>query len=468
MHLRSAVGVGFGVVTASVVALVLGACGSSSDDAAPTGDGGTLDEDNAPEVGPAEGGGPCPNAGLGSLTVTVIGLPASAAAKVDVQGAPVVKATSTIVLGGGVHSVGASLVTSADPVVRGVYTPTLSAASICVTNGGTASVTVTYEKVPASHSLWATHGNGDGQVASFAGDALGATGTTTGVGYDVGVPAAADVIFDKVGGMWISSGGGEVRHIPGKQLAAGGAKTADITLTSGDFQAGIPGPGSLALDAKGNLWVALIAQKKIVQVPAAGAAAGNATPSVVLEGDLFDGIGAMEFDKNGNLFVAATDRLLRFDAAHLTTSPAVPAVPDLTLETMSEPPLVNTLTTPSGLAFDATGNLWVAYFAAGLITKLTPAEIALAGDKTGASAITPGVQLKISAAANLEEIAFDESGGLWFTYATSQVARFAPAQLTASGEPTPATVVTATVVGSTKGLAFFPAPAALPLYSALP
>jgi sugar lactone lactonase YvrE len=276
------------------------------------------------------------------------------------------------------------------------------------------------------------------------------------------------VIFDKVGGMWISSGGGEVRHIPGKQLAAGGAKTADITLTSGDFQAGIPGPGSLALDAKGNLWVALIAQKKIVQVPAAGAAAGNATPSVVLEGDLFDGIGAMEFDKNGNLFVAATDRLLRFDAAHLTTSPAVPAVPDLTLETMSEPPLVNTLTTPSGLAFDATGNLWVAYFAAGLITKLTPAEIALAGDKTGASAITPGVQLKISAAANLEEIAFDESGGLWFTYATSQVARFAPAQLTASGEPTPATVVTATVVGSTKGLAFFPAPAALPLYSALP
>ena len=141
---------------------------------------------------------------------------------------------------------------------------------------------------------------------------------------------------------------------------------------------------------------------------------------------------------------------------------------DLTLETLSEPPLVNTLSTPSGLAFDASGNLWVAYFAAGIIAKLTPAEIALAGDKTGGAAITPSVQLKISAGANLEEIAFDESGGLWFTYATSQVARFAPAQLAASGELTPAAVVTATVVGSTKGLAFFPAPAALPLYSALP
>lgn len=456
----------FGLAAATVTAFALGACGSS-DDVAPTNDGGTIDDNNFPEVGPTEGGGPCPNAGLGSLTVTVTGLPATAAAKVDVQGAPVVKATSTLTLGGGMHSIAAALVTSPDPIVRGVYNPTLSATSVCVTNGGTANVTVTYEKVPSSHSLWATHGNGEGEIASIPGEALGATGTTTGFGFEVGVPSAADVIFDRLGGIWISSGGGEVRHFPAKQLGTAGTKTPDITLTSADFQAGIPGPSSLALDAKGNLWVALVAQKKIVSIPAAGAAAGVATPSVVLEGELFDGIGAMEFDKSGNLFVAAADRVLRFDAAHLGAS-ANPAVPDLTLETLSEPPLVNTLSTPSGLAFDKSGNLWVAFFAAGIIARLTPADIALVGDKTGAAAITPGVQLKISAGANLEEIAFDESGGLWFTYATTQVARFAPAQLAASGDLTPATVVTATIVGSTKGLAFFPAPAALPLYSALP
>ncbi len=457
----------FASFAAIVAAIALGACGSSDDAAAPASDGG-----GAFEGGPVVDGatpvdaGPCPSSGMGALSVTVVGLPVGASAKIDVQGAPMVTATSTITVGGGVHSVAASTVTSADPIVRGVYLPTVSATSLCVMSGGTASVTVTYAKVPASHSLWATHGNGDGEVASFPGEALGSTGTTPGIGYEVGVPSAADVIFDRNGGMWVCSGSGEVRHFAAKDLDTGGTKTPDVTLTSADFQAGIPGPSALALDKSGNLWVALVAQKKVVAIPAASAAAGNATPSIVLEGDLFDGLGAIEFDKSGNLFVAANDRLLRFDAAHLVS--ASPAVPDLTLETLSEGPLVNTLSTPSGLAFDASGNLWVAFFAANIVARLTPAELALAGDKTGASALTPGIQLKTPAAGNLEEIAFDESGGLWFTYATGQVARFAPAQLVASAEPTPATVVTGTVVGSTKGLAFFPAPAALPLYSALP
>ena len=471
MHLHSgfAGSTAFGLLVAAITGVALGACGSS-DDVTPTSDagGGVLEGGGIPDGAGPQDGGACPSSGTGSLAVTVTGLPAAASAKIDVQGAPVVTATSTIMLSGGIHAVAAAVVTSSDPVVRGVYTPTLSATSVCVTSGGTASVTVTYQKVPASHSLWATHGNGEGQIASLPGDALGATGTTAGTGFDVGVPAAADVIFDRAGGVWVSSGGGEVRHIPASQLGAGGAKTPDITLTSAEFQAGIPGPSSLALDRMGNLWVALVAQKKVVSIQAARAAAGDATPSVVLEGDLFDGLGAMEFDKSGNLFVATNDRLFRFDAAHLVAS-ANPALPDLTVEAMSQPPLVNPLTTASGLAFDASGNLWVAYFSGNIIARLTPAELALTGDKTGAQALTPGIQLKIdSGAANLEEIAFDESGGLWFTFATSQVGRFSPAQLGASADLMPTTVVTATVVGSTKGLAFFPAPAALPLYSALP
>ena len=134
---------------------------------------------------------------------------------------------------------------------------------------------------------------------------------------------------------------------------------------------------------------------------------------------------------------------------------------------MSLPPLVNTLTTASGIAFDASGNLWVAYFAYNTIVRLTPAELALTGDKTGVNALTPVIQLQ-TPVGNLEEIAFDESGGLWFSGGNAELKRFAPAQLLAAGTPAPATVITATGVGDTKGLAFFPAPAALPLYSALP
>ena len=72
------------------------------------------------------------------------------------------------------------------------------------------------------------------------------------------------------------------------------------------------------------------------------------------------------------------------------------------------------------------------------------------------------------AGGNLEEIAFDESGGRWFSYGVGQMGRFAPAQLGAAADIAPAVLVTATGVGDTKAIALFSAPAALPLYSALP
>ncbi len=68
--------------------------------------------------------------------------------------------------------------------------------------------------------------------------------------------------------------------------------------------------------------------------------------------------------------------------------------------------------------------------------------------------------------------AFDEGGGLWVAYSAGKLARFSPTQLTVStntGNPTvPETIITSTDIGYAADVAFYPAPAALPLFDALP
>ncbi len=423
----------------------------------------TLDGGAVSEAGPTADGGACAaGTGTGSVEVKVTGLPAGALGNVTVEGAAsTVTATTTLSLPGGAHTVKADRVTTADPIVRTVFKPTLSASTVCAKEGATTSVEVTYAAIPSSHALWLTHGNGTGEVASIGAASLGATGTAAANTFNVGVPAAASVAFDQDGNAWVSAGSGEVRRFAAAGLGASGAKDPDITLTSPTMSAGLPGPGPIALDKEGNLWLGLVAQQKIIKITRAAYLASDATAAVELSGVALEALGAIAFDKMGNLFVGANDKLLRYDAARLGASTS--AAPDRAITAIKAGPSVNTLSTPSGLAFDATGNLWVAYFGPNAVARFLPADLAGIGDVTQ----TPAVQITIAVTALLEEVAFDESGGLWFTYTTGKVARFAPGQLAASGDITPSTVVTATGASSSKGVAFFPAPASSPLYSAL-
>jgi hypothetical protein len=68
--------------------------------------------------------------------------------------------------------------------------------------------------------------------------------------------------------------------------------------------------------------------------------------------------------------------------------------------------------------------------------------------------------------------AFDESGGLWVSYAGTRVARLTPEQLTLStgpGSPTvPEVLVTQDALDTDLRIALYPAPAGLPLYHSLP
>ena len=163
-----------------------------------------------------------------------------------------------------------------------------------------------------------------------------------------------------------------------------GFSSADLrasgTPTPADTIGGIPNSWGVAIDASGNLWVASMASHTLRMYTVAQRVGG--------------------------------------------ASPTTPAI-EITSPSLGE---------PRTLAFDANGTLWVADVANGLI-GFTKDKLATTGTVTATYTVPdtgadPGVQA----------IAFDAHGTAWVA-GTMAIAAYAPAQLTASGSPTPQTII---------------------------
>jgi len=438
-------------------ALVASACDgttpTASDDPPENDAGGDAGEDAAPA---------CEATGNGTIALNITGVPEGLGGSVFVDGAEAIPATTMLATAAGRHSISAGVITKSGSIVRSAYFATIDNASPCVVDGQTATVNITYAKIPTSDALWATHANAAGDFIGFPSGSLGATATATPIVVTGGLTKAGGVAFDKVGNLWVVDGS-SIKRFPASSFGATGDATASITLSGDAFNEGVPGPSGIAFDASGNLWVSLVAAKKIVEIPAANlSTTGAVEPSIVLSGDALDGVGAIAFDKTGNLYAATAAHVVRYSSSQIAASTA--AAPDLSLEGKTPEPAVGTLTTPSSIAFEGDGGLWVGYFAGNVIAHYTAAELAA----NGAQSLTPAIQITTDVTAILEGIAFDESKSMWLTFKSGQVARYSTAQLAESGTKVPETILTGTGVGSTASVTFFPAPADLPLFHALP
>ena len=416
--------------------------------------------------------GACSTEGTGTITIAITGLPDDVAPKGKITGpsgsAVDVTAAATLAdQAAGTYSVTAERVAKPDPIVRTLYEPTVSSSEFCLEGTKTQTVTIAYAEVGSSNKLWGANANADGQLIAYAGADLAATGSpaakvkTKGASGQ-GAHAGRAVAFDKDGNLWgigATTVDAPILRFSASDLGASGDKTPDRKINPA-LSTCSPGFTSLAFDPSGALWTTSTCSDQILRIaPDTLSASKDYTP---VADDIVSGIDephALAFDKDGNLWVSGKDTLHRFSAASL--APGQPHTSDFALSVKAaDAPLP-----PGALAFDKDGNLWVMNFGGNAIFKLTPAELAPDG---ASKEVAPAISIAIEVSALLESMAFDESGGLWLTYAAGQVARLAPDQLgtssTSGSETVPQTLITSPDIGGLKSLAFYPAPANLPLY----
>jgi sugar lactone lactonase YvrE len=427
----------------------------------------------ATDAGAPDGAPPlsCPAEGMGALTVAVTGLPAGVAGAVTVTGAdgmarPVTPGTP-LSLPAGAYTIAAAKVTVADPIVRPVYAPTLSPATLCVNGaaGATAAqATVSYALVPTSHKVWVGNTTGGtGTLLGFASDTLRASGMPAAT-----VPAdtrgSKGFAFDRDGNVWIIGGttaDPPLARYPAGMLGTGGRKTADVVVDSPAFKGGLPGPLAVAFDPAGNLWVSISFARKVVRfTPDQLTQSGAPVPAVEIA--MVEAPAGLAFDAEGNLWIGYAGGIAKMRADRLGASAMAPSH---TYALRTGPPVVVNLRGAAGLAFDAADNLWAVM--GGAIVRLTPAERA---EEAGAAMkmLTPSVVIEADVTALPHGLAFDEGGGLWVAYNAGRFVRFAPDALTTGGRKTPGTVIASPTLGYAQWFGLYPAPAALPLYHRMP
>ncbi|MBK7858874.1 MAG: hypothetical protein IPJ65_09700 [Archangiaceae bacterium] len=421
--------------------------------------------------GPAD---PCAGGGTATVKVTLRSTITGAKAKLTRPDGSTMEVVSTDVdstttladVPSGQWSVVGERYVTPDARVRTVFEAAADPASFCVASNGTQSVTVTWSPIVTSNKLWALNANGEGRVLGFSAADLLATGTRSAVSKGPG-PFGHDITFDKDGNLW-SQGGTTADATLVMTLAAHlsgtATKTADRSINIEGIGCG-PSTTGMAFDRSGNLWVSSTCAQKIYRITAAQLQqSGNVTPSVVL-GGVEDAYG-LAFDAMGNLFVAGRGLVARYDASVLGASAAAPSGTIAALRTDISGD--TSVLVPSWLAFDSTGRLWADDFGANVFYPLAAADLSGSGART----VTPAVRITVNVGALIEGFAFDESGGLWFGYTGGKLARLDATQLTTSsgsGSPTaPETVLTSSDIGSAANVAFYPAPAGLPLFHALP
>lgn len=436
---------------------LIAACTTESTNAANT---------TAPDGG-ADAGGTCTIGGSGIVNITITGLPDTV--KVDPSSQIVHFKGKTQTGGAAVTSPNlatpsdqydatADIMFAEDPIVRTAYAATITPSSFCVGKDQTVSVVVTYAPIPSSNKLWTTN-DVPSQLLGFASSTLGVTGTPA-ASVAIKSPSGNSIAFDAEGNMWTLNGtvaDAPIQRYAASSFAASGDKTPDRTLM---LDPGcIPGLTQLAFSPTGELYVSSACGKKVSRLPTTAiTASGTPTPDLTLTG--LDAPEGMAFDKSGNLWVADSGKktIARFDAASLTGAGGAANLV-VTPKTASAGDLA-----PQYLAFAPNGDLWASSFGGNVLYRLTSAEQA----GSAAKDVVPSVQIVLPVNALPEGLAFDESGALWVTLSAGKIGRLSATQLATSTAPgdaaIPEVILTSTDIGYSKSLAFYPPPANSPIF----
>ena len=397
----------------------------------------------------------------GSLAVTIT-TPTGVTPAITVSGPggynKALSATTTLTgLTAGSYTVTAAAATDGNAIVTTVDTATISGSPATVTANSTATTSVTYAPRPGSGGMWIAN-FAVNSVVQYTAAQLSAT-TAAPPATALGTSAnGVGVAVDAAGNLWVARHDNQVvAEYSVSQLGSSQAVAAADSLLSDGTS--LTDPSGLAFDAQGNLWVADQGDSSIQEfTPAQLAAGGSPTPAVIISasaGSLQQPFG-LAFDKNGNLWVsnATGNTLVEFTSSQLATSGS--PTPAVTLTAAS-----NSIVGPLLIAFNATGNLWVpnSFTGYNTIVEFAASQLVASGSPTPAVTLTEGAGIM----RNPSGLAFDASGDLWVANGGGSVVEFTASQLATSGSPTPAIVVSGSSLGFPWGLAFDPPAKNLPL-----
>ncbi|MBX3134003.1 MAG: hypothetical protein KF689_11550 [Gemmatimonadaceae bacterium] len=378
----------------------------------------------------------CDTVGSGTLTVNIGGLPGGLAADVVVSGPGGsfnLGASGTLPgLAAGAYTILAANVSQTDSIADRIFRGTPPANPVCVRDGGTRTVSVPHAQIATSQKVWVGAGF---YSMGFATSQLSATATLA-PNVTSGTRGGTGLLFDASGNLWLlgqSTADPTVMRYPASALGTTGNPLPDRSITISGVNC--DGPGALAFDVAGNLWVSIGCQGRVVRLtPAQQGTSGVIVPSVQIT-NLTRPVG-LAFNGLGDLWVGDSTHLRRYDAARLTASTGAAA--DLSASFTTPTPRVagQFALSVRNLGVDAGGELWVSAPAQQVLYR---AEAAVLGG-TGTSANVVSRIVYLTEFASPRGFAFDNTGALWVGYTQSAFARFAPTQLEASSTPGAPTV----------------------------
>jgi hypothetical protein len=331
----------------------------------------------------------------------------------------------------------------------------------------------------ASQGLWVVE---EGSFAEFQGTSLKNGGKPNpALHLAVAGPAIADIVFDKVGNLWIGflaeTGVEQISELTRNELLSSKKfKLFHVTISyPHDGGEPLDDLSSLAFDPAGDLWAAVPTTGNLIEyTPDQLVASGTPTPAATLH--FTDGPSTtpavIRFDSAGNLWLAYPGvysspwaSAVEFTAAQvIEIQMGGSPVPSLVVEALG-----SDLVAVSAIAFDANANLWIAGVTYGIDPNGVDGGSVQMFDVTGKSGTLsqPDVTISPSAISSINQsldapsgLAFDQKGNLWIANSKSSdqvsgganstgfIVKFAAGQLTASGSPVPPTVISPNQKGS--------------------
>ncbi len=404
------------------------------------------------------------NAGpTGSLTVTITA-PAGVTPNVTIfkpdSTTETISSTQTLAaLPVGTYKISAGPGVTNDPIVSTAYNGAVTGNPASVTDGATATATVTYTSPRASSGiLW---------VASPVSKALDGFSSANlvrhwraGAGRD---RREREWHEYRAAAHW-RRGGQRRRHLGRRKIASTSSTTRrrrSRRARTWPPRGRSPAPHSwrrrrLAFDGVGDLWVVDRNNATLNEfTPSQLAAGGAQTPAVIVNkifGTIFMPWQAA-FDAHGDLWVVnfGDSTIVGYSAAQLAAGgDPVPYAAIAGSKGTS-----NCL----GLAFDAQGNLWISTLN-DTIVKFNASDLNAVGTPVPAVIIT-GTALSAPVA-----LAFDNSGALWASnWFGNNLVKYNANQIASTGSPTPAVTISAHSgsLSLPQGMAFSPGSAALPV-----